>query len=60
MASNWAQASASVAKAVEVTLECPRCHAMNRPRATIIELDPQLWVALCGVCSHSWAVEPEA
>lgn len=58
MLSNWAQATASAARAIEATLECPKCGAQNRPGATIVEFDPHLYVALCAVCSHAWPVEP--
>lgn len=34
-------------------LRCPRCLAMNRPGATIIELETPTR-AVCGVCAHAF------
>lgn len=36
---------------------CPKCAAMNRPHATIIELEAD-GGATCGVCAHHWRPEP--
>jgi transcription elongation factor Elf1 len=49
MESNWARATKFV------TLRCPKCDAMNRPGATII--DVQQGTAVCGVCAHHWKPE---
>jgi len=37
----------------EVSLRCPHCPAMNRPGATIIELETPTR-AVCGVCAHAF------
>lgn len=59
MASNWRQAEEARQQAIREALECPKCSAQNRPRAEIIEFDPQSSSAVCGVCSHAWTVQPE-
>ncbi len=43
--------------ALRQDLICPKCHAMNRPGAYVIELDVR-GVANCGVCGHGWTVRP--
>jgi hypothetical protein len=35
-----------------VSLICPKCYAMNRQKATIIDVEKA--VALCRVCGHHW------
>lgn len=40
------------------SLECPKCHAMNRIGAAIIDYEPHLKVACCGVCGNAFAVQP--
>lgn len=55
---NWADATRQQLKAMVETLECPKCQSQNRPGATIIEYDPHLQVAVCGVCGHPWSVNP--
>lgn len=38
--------------ALQATLVCPKCHACNRPLATLIELSADRKTAYCGVCSR--------
>lgn len=58
MASNWSQATRNYVQRVIEALVCPKCGASNRPGATIVEYDPSLEQAVCGVCAHGWTVEP--
>jgi len=58
MASNWLKATAIKARDTEETLVCPKCQAMNRPGAIIIQLDARTWSANCGCCAHDFIVEP--
>lgn len=46
---NWSNATRV---RIEVALCCPRCAAMNRPGAIVIELDADQRRALCAVCAH--------
>jgi ribosomal protein L37AE/L43A len=50
--SNWT-------KATLLTIVCPRCSAMNIPRATptIDRNQHGLWE--CSQCGHGWRLEPQ-
>jgi len=38
-------------------LVCPKCTAMNRPGATLIERSEDKTRATCGVCSHEGPID---
>jgi transcription elongation factor Elf1 len=40
---------------LEVDLACPKCEALNRRGATVIEVRDDN-VAVCGCCRHHWPV----
>lgn len=42
----------------EAALVCPKCGAMNRPGASLIELD-ETDTAWCGVCADCWVIQAE-
>jgi ribosomal protein L40E len=57
--SNWREAVAALTYRRRLDdLVCPKCTAMNRPRAHLITLEDGL--ALCSVCGASWAPAAEA
>lgn len=57
---NWDDVNRLTLIALVQSLVCPKCQSQNRPGATIIDYEPHLRVACCGVCGHPWAVERPA
>lgn len=51
---NWDEAGR---RKLEERLECqnPKCSAVNRPGATVIEVGPGN-IAVCAVCRNQWSV----
>lgn len=49
--SNWAAATKEF---VERDLECPKCHAMNRPGARVIAFDIIDGMAVCDACTYAF------
>jgi hypothetical protein len=41
---------------VEDELRCPRCPAMNRPGAIVIEIEVHMWRAFSAVCAYEGPV----
>lgn len=47
----------SFRQALEASLRCPKCPAMNRPGATVIELSDDRKTACCSVCAKAGPVD---
>lgn len=55
--SMWGDAAEAARREHEQALQCPKCGAMNRPRAVLVDLEAS-GAALCRVCSFAWQIGP--